>query len=84
MIYLKDNMDITTKQTLILNELNRIDDLIKTYELIEYTKKTQNYAIVNELSRLNELHKVLYDNLDDKHLKIHLGINDSENVVLFK
>lgn len=33
---------------------------------------------------LNELSKVLYDNLNDKYLKIYLGIDESENVVLCK
>lgn len=78
----KDNMDKeTNRQTLILNELKRLDVLIKTYELV---KSYQKPVILDEISRLDELSKVLYDNLDDKHLKIYLGINDSENVVFFK
>lgn len=71
----------TNKQMSILNELNRLDNLIKTYSLVN---PYSNYVIVDELERLNELSKVLYDNIDDKYLKIYLGIADSENVVLCK
>lgn len=71
----------TDRQMSILNELNRLDDLIETYSLV---KPYSNYVIVDELERLTQLSKVLYNNLDDKHLKIYLNINESENVVLCK